>query len=185
MNRPLKKEWLEPFRVQAELDALDYEAFFELRLPRRTALNRLSRLREAGLVERHGQARSTVYRLTDAGGARLVIESARQSVTLPQRGDSIRGAVGDPDPFRVKYRQAIAGQVAEIIRARCSRREAVARLRRWAEDSVIETDRKPFVAAAEETLADIHEGNFARYRVRPSEFEAWKAAWSEAGSAPT
>ena len=93
--------------------------------------------------------------------------------------------MGDPDPFRVKYRQAIAGQVAEIIRARCSRREAVARLRRWAEDSVIETDRKPFVAAAEETLADIHEGNFARYRVRPSEFEAWKAAWSEAGSAPT
>jgi len=68
-------------------------------------------------------------------------------------------------------------KVAEIIRARCSRREAVARLRRWAEDSVIETDRKPFVAAAEETLAGIHEGNFARYRVRPSEFEAWKTAW--------
>ena len=88
MNRPLKKEWLEPFRLQADLDALDYEAFFNPRLPRRTALNRLSRLREAGLVERHGEARSTVYRLTDAGGARLVAESARQSVTLPQRGDS-------------------------------------------------------------------------------------------------
>jgi fido (protein-threonine AMPylation protein)/DNA-binding transcriptional ArsR family regulator len=89
----------------------------------------------------------------------------------------IRGAVGDPDPFRVKYRQAIAGQVAEIIRSRCTRREAVARLRRWAEASVIETDRKPFVAAAEESLAGIHEGNFARYRVRPSEFEAWRARW--------
>lgn len=94
-----------------------------------------------------------------------------------QRYTVIRGAVGDPDPFRVKYRQAIAEQVAEIIRARCDRREAVARLRRWAEESVIETDRKRFVAAAEETLAGIHEGNFARYRVRPSEFEAWKAVW--------
>jgi Fic family protein len=94
-----------------------------------------------------------------------------------QRYTVIRGAVGDPDPFRVKYRQAIAEQVAEIIRARCARREAVARLRHWAEESVIETDRKRFVAAAEETLAGIHEGNFARYRVRPSEFEAWRSMW--------
>lgn len=97
-----------------------------------------------------------------------------------QRYTVIRGAVGEPDPFRLRYRQAIAGQVAEIIRARCDRREAVARLRQWAEESVIETDRKRFVAATEETLAGIHEGNFARYRVRPSEFEAWKAAWDVA-----
>ena len=60
MNRPIQKEWLEPFRQQTELDALTYEAFFDPRLPRRTVLNRLSRLREAGLVERHGIARSTV-----------------------------------------------------------------------------------------------------------------------------
>lgn len=65
----------------------------------------------------------------------------------------IRGAVGDPDPFRVKYREAIAEQVAEIIRARCGRREAVERLRFRAEDSVVESDRKRFVATAEETLA--------------------------------
>jgi fido (protein-threonine AMPylation protein) len=467
MNRPIKTDWLEPFRHHAELNALDYEACFAPRLPRRTALNRLSRLREAGLVDRHGEARSTVYRLTDAGGARLVAESARPSVALRQPGDSrlsesvealrtklrhpvsertpvgyqrafldsyqpnrtfylpensrrmlfetgsrtgmadepagtyaryicqrllidlswnssrlegntfslleteqlfqagrsgnaqlsneavmilnhkaaiefllessseacfdrrtvlnlhalltadllrdpaaegalrtepvgigksaylppaipalietlfdlilskareihdpfeqaffamvhlpylqpfidgnkrvsrlaanlplfqrnlaplsfvgvpeadytdgmlaiyelndvallrevfiqayersaqrytvIRGAVGDPDPFRVKYREAIAVQVAEIIRARCDRREAVARLRRWAEDSIIEGDRKSFVAAAEETLAGIHEGNFARYRIRPSEFDAWKTAWRESGRAP-
>jgi len=94
-----------------------------------------------------------------------------------QRYTVIRGAVGDPDPFRIRYRQAIAEQVAEIIRSRCDRRDAVARLRRWAEESVIESDRKRFVSAAEETLAAIHEGNFARYRVRPSEYEAWKAAW--------
>jgi len=31
-----------------------------------------------------------------------------------QRYTVIRSAVGDPDPFRVKYRQAIAEQVAEI-----------------------------------------------------------------------
>ena len=102
-----------------------------------------------------------------------------------QRYTVIRGAVGDPDPFRVKYRQAIVEQVAEIIRALCGRRDAVARLRRWAEECVIENDRKRFVAAAEETLAGIHEGNFARYRIRPSEFEAWKADWDEKKASPS
>lgn len=117
-----------------------------------------------------------VYELNDIRILREVfIQTYERSA---QRYTVIRGAVGDPDPFRVKYRQAISGQVAEIIRARCDRREAVARLRRWAEESVIEADRKRFVAAAEETLVGIHEGNFARYRVRPSEFEAWRAAWA-------
>lgn len=123
-----------------------------------------------------------VYELNEIGLLREVFIQAYERSA--QRYTVIRGAVGDPDPFRVKYRQAIAAQVAEIIRSRCSRREAVARLRRWAEDSVIEGDRKRFVAAGEQTLAGIHEGNFARYRVRPSEFEAWKSAWGETGSTP-
>jgi hypothetical protein len=52
MNRHLKKEWLEPFRQDAELEALDYEVFFEPRFPRRTALNRLTRLFPFGTVSK-------------------------------------------------------------------------------------------------------------------------------------
>jgi len=39
MNRPIKREWLNPFRQQPELEAQAYEVGFEPRLPRRTALN--------------------------------------------------------------------------------------------------------------------------------------------------
>ncbi len=99
-----------------------------------------------------------------------------------QRYTVIRGAVGEPDSFRIQYRQALTEQVAEIIRSRCDRRTAVARLRQWAEESVIAADRKRFVAAAEESLSSIHEGNFARYRVRPSEYESWKAIWDSKSS---
>src|SRR5690606_33926928 len=63
MNRAIAKTWLEPFRNSPELGAADYEAAFTPGLPRRTALNRLNRLREAGLVDRFGEARSTVYQL--------------------------------------------------------------------------------------------------------------------------
>jgi hypothetical protein len=31
----------------------------------------------------------------------------------------------------------------------------------------------------ESELASLHEGNFARYRVRPSEFAAWQQVWNE------
>lgn len=123
-----------------------------------------------------------IYELNEIGILREVFIQAYERSA--QRYTVIRGAVGDPDPFRMKYRQAITEQVAEIIRARYARRESVARLRRWAEESVIEGDRKRFVAAAEETLAGIHEGNFARYRIRPSEFESWQASWNKGGNIP-
>jgi hypothetical protein len=46
----------------------------------------------------------------------------------------------------------------------------------------MESDRSRFAAAAEETLAGIHEGNSARYRIRPSEFMSWQATWTSAGN---
>ena len=77
MTQSIKFEWLDPFRPQPEMEAHDYEASFSPRLPRRTALNRLNRLREAGLVERLGVARATVYRLTDQGKSRLETSGAK------------------------------------------------------------------------------------------------------------
>jgi hypothetical protein len=40
-----------------------------------------------------------------------------------------------------------------------------------------DNDRKGFVVTDEETFGGTHEGNFARYRVRPSEIEAWRTIW--------
>lgn len=68
MDRPIPKKWLEPFRLSAEMGALDYEASFTRHLPRRTALNRL---REARWIDRQGETRATVYRLTEAGRTKL------------------------------------------------------------------------------------------------------------------
>ena len=123
-----------------------------------------------------------IYELNEISILRQVFIDAYERSA--ERYTVIRGAVGEPDSFRLKYRQAIMEQVAEIVRSRCPRRDAVKRLRRWAEDSLVEIDRRPFVAAVEETLAGIHEGNFARYRIRPSEFDAWKSAWSKTNANP-
>jgi hypothetical protein len=38
-------------------------------------------------------------------------------------------------------------------------------------------DRERFAELTEAELVSLHEGNFARYRVRPSEFAAWQNIW--------
>ena len=42
-----------------------------------------------------------------------------------------------------------------------------------------EADRERFRELAERELIGLHEGNFARYRIRPSDFAAWQAVWTE------
>lgn len=42
---------------------------------------------------------------------------------------------------------------------------------------VPEADRAKFIEVVETELLSLHEGNFARYRIRPSEFAAWKVVW--------
>ncbi len=38
-------------------------------------------------------------------------------------------------------------------------------------------DRARFIEVVETELSSLHEGNIARYRLRPSEFEAWYKNW--------
>ncbi|HEX5026312.1 MAG TPA: hypothetical protein VFV68_13615, partial [Agriterribacter sp.] len=40
-------------------------------------------------------------------------------------------------------------------------------------------DRSKFIDAVETELISLHEGNFARYWIRPSEFKAWKEVWKK------
>lgn len=62
-----------------------------------------------------------IYEPTDV---RILLEVFIQACERSaQRHTVIRGAVGDPDSFRMKYREAITGQVAGIIRARCGEPE--------------------------------------------------------------
>lgn len=39
-------------------------------------------------------------------------------------------------------------------------------------------DRERFREIAETELLNLHEGNYARYRIRPAEFAAWLDVWA-------
>ena len=94
-----------------------------------------------------------------------------------ERFAAIRQSLGDPDPFRLEYRQQIRGLIADIIRGQVSRRRALDHVMSWTRQHIPEQDQERFREIVESELLAIHEGNFARYRVRPSEFQAWRDGW--------
>ena len=58
------------------------------------------------------------------------------------------------------------------------RKTAVAHVAAWAAANVEEIDREFFRDVAESELLALHEGNFARYALRPAEFAAWGDVWN-------
>lgn len=97
---------------------------------------------------------------------------------------AIRQSQGEPDTFRLRHRQALKQVVSDIIREPMGQKEAAKHIAAWAGERIPEADRARFVEVAETELLAIHEGNFARYQIRPSEFQAWQAAWKEKPKRP-
>jgi hypothetical protein len=89
----------------------------------------------------------------------------------------VRQSLGEPDPFRLKYRDALRTLVGEVVRGALDRKMAAAHVAAWAAANVAEADREQFREVAETELLDLHEGNFARYAIRPGEFAAWRQIW--------
>jgi Fic family protein len=86
----------------------------------------------------------------------------------------IQAPPGSPDPFRLRYRAEIKAIVRAVVLAGDSMAEAERRIRGHAQATLPREDRAPFLVAVETELASLHDGNFARYQLRPSEFAAWK-----------
>ena len=55
--------------------------------------------------------------------------------------------------------------------------EHLAAIKQYAGQNVKKDDQARFVEVVETELMSLHEGNIARYRLRPSEFDAWNKIW--------
>lgn len=91
---------------------------------------------------------------------------------------AVRQSLGEPDPFRLRHRAALREIVGAVVRSGMDRRKAAAHIRAWTWEHIGQEERERFREIAESELLSLHEGNFARYRIRPSEFAAWRQVWS-------
>jgi hypothetical protein len=90
---------------------------------------------------------------------------------------AVRQSLGEPDPFRLRHRAALREIIGEVVRGRMDKKAAAAHVAAWAQGKIDAGERDRFREIAEGELFGLHEGNFARYQIRPSEFEAWQKLW--------
>ncbi|GFO57613.1 hypothetical protein GMSM_46200 [Geomonas sp. Red276] len=80
--------------------------------------------------------------------------------------------LGEPDLFRTRYRNELTEAIQEVI----LRSEVVAEVfvSLWAAEQIPAEDRVPFISLVMAEVRGLHEGNIARFRLRPAEFRSWK-----------
>lgn len=91
---------------------------------------------------------------------------------------AVRQSMGEPDPFRLRYREQLRDVVRDVVRGAMSRQATRAHLVTTSREFIPTADQDQFAEVAETELLGLHEGNFARYLVRPSEFAVWQQIWN-------
>jgi Fic family protein len=100
------------------------------------------------------------------------------------RYQAIRSSLGEPDPFRLRYRAQLQEGVRQVVRASRSVPELQQGIANYVEVVVPTEDRLRFQAVLSQELRNLNEGTYARYGLRPSEFKAWEplqATWAAEG----
>ena len=87
----------------------------------------------------------------------------------------IRDVLPEPDPLRLRFRELLQQVVAEIVTGGV-RRSDVDAIKRLLRPRVQAQDLSEVVALVINELHQLHDGNIARYRLRPSQFEQWADA---------
>lgn len=90
---------------------------------------------------------------------------------------AVRQSIGEPDPFRLKHREALQVVVSDIIRRKLDRKAAFSHISDWSQNNLKQNEREQFREIVEKEILGLHEGNFARYRVKPSEYSDWQSVW--------
>jgi hypothetical protein len=90
---------------------------------------------------------------------------------------ALRQSLGQPDPFRFRHRIGLKTVVTKVIQGAMNQKTAGQHIAAWTAKHIELNDRARFIEEAENELLGLHEGNFARYQVRPSEFDAWRKIW--------
>ncbi|HEY8918271.1 MAG TPA: hypothetical protein VIM87_17625, partial [Chitinophaga sp.] len=91
---------------------------------------------------------------------------------------ALRQSLGEPDMFRMKYREDIRDLVTEIV-SNAMPLEDAKRLIRIKAATLLHKDQAKFTETVDTELLSLHEGNFARYWIRPSAFARWKEVWGK------
>lgn len=88
-----------------------------------------------------------------------------------QRYLAITQTMIEPDPLKIRYREALIQAVQTVVKGLIQPNALV--VAKLAQEYAQESDKTPFAEMLTTALTQLHEGNLARYRLRRSEYGAW------------
>ena len=91
---------------------------------------------------------------------------------------AVRQSLGDPDPFRLCYRKQIGEVVHKAVVTNIDKIKVSNWIQKEPNKDILESDKLKFIEVVKTELSNLHEGNIARYKLRPSEFEQWWEKWT-------
>ena len=99
-----------------------------------------------------------------------------------QRYLAITQTMTEPDPLRIRYREPLINAVQAIVRGR--KMPSTKNIQQLANALAPGNDKNAFSKMVLDAVLRLHEGNVARYRLKLSEFQAWKTIRDRHGDHP-
>lgn len=90
---------------------------------------------------------------------------------------AIRHTLGEPDPFRFRYRRFIKEIILDIVQKKISKKQAPSYIRNYALTHLPSENATQFLEVVETELLSLREGNIARYSISPDKFHSWSEIW--------
>jgi len=92
-----------------------------------------------------------------------------------QQYSAIQQAMGEPNVFKLKYRAEIQDIIRTIILEKVAGNQTVAKIRQLiAALHYSDLDSTQLQQLIETEIINLHDGNIARFKIKPGEFEQWK-----------
>ncbi len=88
-----------------------------------------------------------------------------------------RQELGEPDLFRLRYRNSIILVIGMIVRECLDKQEAVKMIKNRALELVESKDQAKFMEVIEIELMSLHQGNIARFRLKLDDYDRWLKTW--------
>ncbi len=92
-----------------------------------------------------------------------------------QRYSAIQQAMGEPNLLKLKYRATLQDIIRTVILEKVAGPQVVHRIQSLLENQKLpEADAAELFKLIETEVLNLHDGNVARFKIRPSEFQQWK-----------
>jgi Fic family protein len=92
-----------------------------------------------------------------------------------QRYSAIQLALGEPNLLKLKYRNVIINIIRTIILEKIDGAHVVPKIQSLLQaENLSQSEQSELFKVIETEISSLHDGNIARFKIRPSEFQAWK-----------